>query len=222
MNRADVAAYGASVLAVGTGVALARVERRHRPIAALFAVGLACDVLQAIVRPLYVDAVRPLSGTSRAWGHIGQAAFTVYPWAVLAVALLVLARARRRWAAVVGAAWALYDAVLVLGYHRLDLRGHRLGWLYLVAQVAVVTGLAVVVTRWWRGWRKGGPAPTASEVVALAACGAEAIILAGPMLLGQPWDKWERMARPPYVLIYVVAILVQGGSLWMSRRSPNG
>ena len=217
--RADVAFYTASALAMGTGAALARRVTVHRPVAALLALGLACDAVQRLVRPLYVTAPRPLGGAARFWGHVGQAAFSVYPWAVLAVALVVLGGARRRWALAVGAAWACYDAVLVLGYRAFELRERRLGWVYLGAQVVVVLGLTVAVTRWWRSWRRTGRAPTTTEVVALAVAGSEAIILFGPMLLGMPWERWERMARPPYALVYLVAILVQGGTLWTRSRT---
>lgn len=216
MSSADFAVYAASGLATGLGAALAIRERAHRPIAALLVLGIVADVVQRVVRPLYAGAPRPLEGAARVWGHLGQAAFACYPWAVLAVALVVLST-RRAW--LVGAAWVAYEALLVLGYRALGLREHRLGLTYLAAQVLLVAAMVGVAVPWWRSWRRARHDVRAETALALAACAVEAIILAGPMLFGRPWEHWAREARPPYALFYVIAILIQGAELWISRRS---
>lgn len=208
-----------SATATGTAVWLAVREREHRPVAAMLAFGLGCDVLQEVVRPVYLEQPRPFSGAARVAWHGGQAAFAAYPWAVAAVALLVLAK-RPRWSCVVGAGWLAYEALLVTGYRALELRGSRLGLVYLAAQALLVTGMGATVVPWWRQWWARWTAdqvvPSLTEALVALAAGIELVILAGPLLLGRPWDnaRWITLARPAYATYYVIAILVQGVRLW--------
>lgn len=212
-----LAFLAASALTAGLGVALARRERGHWPVALLLALGLAADLAQEVVRPLYLGQARPFAGLARAAWHVGQLGFSCYPWAVLAAVVVVIGDRRRPWA--VAAAWAAYEVLLVAGYRALGLREHRLGLVYLAAQVAVVVGLGVVAVPWLRRWwRAGRPAPATTEALAVLAAGVEVWLLLGPMLLGEPWSLWKRWARPPYALFYSVAILVQGGALWVARN----
>lgn len=221
MSGPELAVYAVSALAAGLGVALAIRERRHLPVACLLVLGFLADVIQRSVRPLYVGAQRPFHGAARAWAHVGQAAFTVYPWAVLVVALLVLA-ARRRTALGVALAWVGFEALLVLGYRALDLRKLRLGLVYLGAEATLVVGLVAVAVPWWASWRRGKTEMTGTRAILLAAVGAEVIVLFGPMISGRPWLHWTREARPPYFLTNLLAIIIQGVELWISGRSRRG
>lgn len=222
MTREEIAVYVASSLATGLGiVAVVGRSPKHLPVAVLLAFGLGVDAAQRLVRPLYVDASRPFAGEARALFHLGQAAFAAYPWAVLAAVLVVLG-ARSAWP--VAALWAAYEALLVLGYRALDLREARLGTVYLAAQVLLVAGMGAVVVPWWRSWRRSKRALSAAEILVALAAGVEAALLVGPFLLREPWARarWTTMARPAYLLFYVVAIVVQGGALWVKRYRSIG
>lgn len=215
-----------SALAMGAGAALAWKVRPHLPVALLLAFGLGCDLVQEVVRPIYLGHPRPFSGAARIAWHVGQAAFAAYPWAILAVAVVVLTGHGRRWIAVtVGVAWVAYEALLIAGYHALDLRGERLGLVYLAAQALLVLGMGAVVVPWWRRWRAAWRAerlaPSATEILAALACGVELVILAGPLLLGAPWAhaRWIVLARPAYATYYLIAILMHGGALWTRYSS---
>ncbi len=208
----SAAFYVASAAAAGSAIALALRDRRHVPVATMFATGLIADGVAAVAKVFYQGAARPLVGAARAWGHLGQAAFTIYPAVVVAAVYLALRRDRRAGAASL-ATWGGLQAILIIGYAPLGLREHRLGLVYLGAEVVVVAALAAAVVPWWMGWQRRRRSTPTEAVAVVVAC-AEALVLMGPMLLGRPWERWG-WATAPYAFAYVVATIVQGGALWI-------
>jgi hypothetical protein len=208
-----IALYAASVLATGTAATLAVREPRHRPLAALFAWGLAADVVTLALRPAEGWA-HPLEGAARLGFHVAQAALGGYPLGVAASAAVVLGGAPpRRAGTLLGVAWGLLVIGLVVSYGPFALWDGRLERVYGVIQGLVVAALVVTAVRWRRA--RGAEPRSVAELVVWAAGAVEVLNLAGPYLLGFSW--WPRMARTAYGALYFFSVVMQGGALWKSR-----
>ena len=220
ISRGDLAFYGLDVFATVTAVLFALRKRRHAPIAALFAFGLVSDgAMRALARELLGQS-RPFTGMVRVAWTIRESFFSAYVPAVVVVVLLVLwpRQAGRllevptlAFAVVVGAHVFLYPA----------LRGEALGAFYRKAHgtlCAVLAVSAIVFEAERRRWRRK---LSATELLALWCCGAEVMNLFGPYWGGKPWEEWG-LARVDYGIVFAIALITQGRSLWMLRSGRSG
>lgn len=203
--------YALSAGAVGAAAARARREPRHRPLAALLVLGLAADLVVALLEP---DGgwPHPLRGTARAAFHLAESLHAAYPLAVLGAAAAALVPGRRGLLTGIRGWAAAYLVVLVVAYPT-GLWGGPLVRVYTGTQVLVVLGLGGVVGSWLRG-RRWHPVPkTAPELLLLWAAAVETMNLAGPYFLG--FARWFPLATGAYAIFYVVVIVIElGGGRW--------
>lgn len=217
MTKEDVAFYALAAAATVSAAVLAWRKREHLPLALLFFAGLAGDMVQRVLAAVLVGKPRPFTGTARVAWTVKEAIFTAYVPGLVAVALVVLLRARRMSLVLPAAAWAAVVAAHVFGYP--ELRGDALGGFYRDLQVAAVLALAAMAARFELERRRARRVPTATELIVLWSVAVEAMNLAGPYLR-VPWSRWG-LARVAYATLYVVAIVLQiieGVSSWTSGK----
>lgn len=217
MKREEVAFYALAAAATSSAIVLAWQRRRHAPVAILLAGGLGGDMVQRGLAAVLVGQPRPFTGVARVAWTVKEAIFTAYVPGVVAVALLVLLRARRQALLLPSAAWGAIVAAHVFGYP--ELRGTALASFYRDVQIAAVVALGAMVARFEVQRRLAHRAPTTTELVVVWAAATEAMNLGGPYLV-EPWSRWG-LARVAYGVFYVVASIVQiieGGSAWTSGK----
>lgn len=197
-RRADYAPVSRFLLAVAVAD-LARMAGQRWLIAPAWAAQRAAGLDPANV---------PLSGLGRVGGHLEHAGFLVWSAGVASLALVVLARRRAR------PALAVYGvAVLVLVVSYPMIRADALRRYYLACELmALATALASAVA--W--WRRREP-PTLPVASALLIAALDIAVLFGPYRVGL-WTSWQ-FAQAVYVVLYLVLIVIQGGSLWDSYRT---
>ncbi len=190
------AVYAVQVLAVGTGVALARQRHEHAPVAALLAFGLAIDI--GLELPVKLFTIRLILGAA-------------YPWAVVACVREVLGpRWPRSQPRRVLAGFLVYVAVLVAMGHR----GRALAVDYSLCQAGIAGVLAWRVGR-WRLRRHAGHHATATEASAVIVAATEIANVVAYLDL----PRWVG-ARAVYALCYVALTAVQTATLARTRRPP--
>lgn len=203
--------------AVATGLAWAVAWRRadHRPVALLLTLGLAADVLRRalylyVLLPGYQAAGSgPLTGWYRVAGNLDAAAFLVWPAAIAGASVRVCLGRRP---VLVVAAWAVASAALAACYP--VARGASLARVFLVAELAaLLVATEAIVT-----WVRRGHAPGVQHVsVALVVAAELCAVIAGPWKVDL-FGAWS-LAQLGYAALYVVLIVLQGGSGWF--RSPT-
>jgi hypothetical protein len=216
LTAQERAVYLASIAAVVLAWAIARRRSEHRPAAILLSVGLASDVIR---RALYFGALAPaylrfgqapFEGWARVAGNLDQALFLLWPAALVALARVGFGRASaRRSLAQVAAAWATAAAALVIAYPLT--RGAVLARCYLAVEIAALLAVAVTIGAWVRERRS----PELHHVAVALAATAELCTLGGPWRINL-FGSWP-LAQTVYFTLFVVLLVLQGGSLWLSR-----
>jgi hypothetical protein len=184
VNFERAALYVLAATAAATGAALASREPRHRPLAALLAFGIACDIAVAIL-PASLFGVR-------------VAAAAAYPWAALAAVRRIL-EPRPRWRTSPSRlvpAFSLYIAAVFV----FDLRDEQLAHAYAVAQLGIVVALGRCIWRWVTRSTSGRPSTWSERVAVAVACSEMLNVWA---FLGIP-GSWH-LALTSYTLLWIVA-----------------
>lgn len=218
------------VVAAALATVLARREREHRPVAAMLAYTTlttwvryalqAKVIVPAIVAGLGdpargIPPVLPLSGWARVAAHVDHALFLGWS-AAFAMAALWVFLPSERWSqrlargyAIPVIVWAGMVAYFVTTYP--DSRPlHRQG--YLIAELAALfVGAAAFVGWVRRAWRVDGMSVTRLCMLLILLLDGAAML--GPYLSPSFFAAWDG-ARVAYVILYVLLILVQGGSIW--------
>jgi hypothetical protein len=212
------ALYVASVGAVALAWAVARRHSEHRPLAVLLSIGLGCDLARrsikyAFIAPAYLRFHHgPFDGWARVVAHLDEALFLTWPAAFAATALVSFDESgthiRRSLLAVAGI-WAAAVGALALTYPLT--RGPVLARCYLAAELAAV--LTVVVTI--GGWVPERRSPQLHQVSIALLCVAELAALTGPWRINL-FGSWP-LAQSVYFALFLLLIVLQGGSLWLFR-----
>jgi hypothetical protein len=220
-------------LAAALAVMLARRQHEHRPFAALLAY---TTVTTAIRLPLQhwimtpasialggdpahgIPPALPLSGWARVAAHIDHALFLGWSAAFAVVVLWVFLPSERwtqrlaRGYAVPVVVWVGMIAYFVITYP--DSRPyHRQGYLF-AELAALLVGAAVFVGWVRRAWRVDGMSVTRLCMLLILLLDGAGML--GPYLAPSFFAAWDG-ARVAYIILYVLLILVQGGSLWTHK-----
>jgi hypothetical protein len=223
LTRGERALYLASLAAVALSWAIASRVRAHRPVAALLSVGFGVDVARralkfAVLAPAHARFdPAPLEGWSRAGGHVETALFLAWPAALVATARVIFDEdggKRRRLSAVsVAMLWAFSVGALALAYP--ITRGAVLARCYLAVELASLLVVIVTIGAWVQERRS----PEVHHVVVALVATAELCTLMGPWRINL-FGSWP-LAQSVYLALFVVLLMLQGGALWMSRRSSR-
>jgi hypothetical protein len=215
---------GAAVLAV----ALARVQRRNRPLAAVLVWSVVADLARMWIGETILEPTRaamraaghnpadiPFTGAARLAFHIDAALFLSWSAGLAVVALAVLAR-RRAWPVVV--VWAAASIALAVTYPLT--RGEVLRRCYLAAEFAALAVTVEGVRAWFaRVWREGARRIEVPETAALVLPAVEVAIL----ILG-PWrrifDAWT-VAMVGYSVEYAFLSVLFLGGIWTRHTSSS-
>jgi hypothetical protein len=207
--------YAFSFGATALGWILGRHRGEHRPVAYLLTIGLATDLARRVLRLAILAPARaalgdaPYVGSARIAYHFEQALFLAWPAAVVAATILVFHH-RRPWP--VAALW--FAAVVTLAAAYPAVRGAALGRCYLGVEIATVAVSVGAVATWIRQRKT----PEVHHVSVALVIAAEVVsLLAGPWktaLVG----SWP-LAQVGYAALFIVLIVLQGGSRWMSASS---
>ena len=206
---------GIALLATAAALAwiIARLRPEHRPIALALTVGLAADVVRAILVRYFPPNLNPDSplrtGAALAAAYVDRALFIVWPFALAAAAVRVLAR-WPAWPFAIG--YVVAASVLIAGYP--SLRHETLRKTYLALDLLVLVPATGALAAWWiRGWRsaRAGEPPRADysgRAVAMLVAGQIGIVISGPYRIGLFGEAWE-LAIVGYVLIIGAVVLLQ-------------
>jgi hypothetical protein len=213
-----VALYLLSAVATALAWALAQRKAEHRPIAYLLTAGLGADVARRILRTLYLGAEIkrlgpdvPWTGWPRVAATTSHALFLAWPASLASAALVVFLR-RHAWPP-----FAVYVAAVaaIVVFHPIAGNG-SLGRAFTAAQLASVAVSIGCGLTWYLGPSKP-PTSTAQTALSLIV-GVELTTIAFAWRRGIFTD-WH-LTQAVYVVLYAVLIIMQGGLVWQSNRSP--
>lgn len=207
---------GALALALVAAVLLALRLRPHLPVALALGAGLVIDLVVGAHDKAtgwglaQLLAHRPWGTTDLVLYHFSNALETAWPATVAALAWSVFApSARRRALALVLAAWALANVVLVAGYPLGSATTQRV--LLAAELAALVAGAAAA----WRGW--GGPRWGITQASALGLLAAELVVVTLGPYRYSVYSRWD-LAQVCYSLAFAALAIVQG--IARSRLRP--
>lgn len=203
----------ALVFAAASAALVARRRAEYRPVAWFFAWVAFCQVVRLALR-LYVLGAGPpgglpYSGALRAFFHVEQALFVSWSFALSALAIHTFTR-RRTW--LIGLAYLLVAAILVIGYP-LGLRRQLLQSIYLgVAALGLAVSLGALAL--WRRRRPSNTPPDPPKIAALLLVAGEVGAIVGPYAAGMIDITWP-VAQGLYFGIFTALALLQ--VLWIRR-----
>jgi hypothetical protein len=195
--------------------AVARRRPEHRPIASLLSAGLVADLARQGIGVYVLQPTRaaagglPFTGAARFAFHVDQALFLSWPAALAACAVLVYL-GRRPWP--VALVYGLAVTLFTMAYPAL--RGAPLGRAYLGAELAALAVCLGTFITW--AWRREAPDLTRSVMFIISA--VELVTLL-PYRKG-PFAFWP-LAQASYMTLYVVLIILHGGTLWGRGSSSS-
>ena len=216
------AGYLASTAAAVLAWVIARRQVEHRTVAVLLSIGLGCDVVQrtlrfAVLAPAHLRFGRaPLEGWALVVGQLSQALFLAWPAAMVAsvrVSFDVSGASTRRSFLLIGVAWVAASATLALTYP--ITRGPVLARCYLAVELVALLVTAVTIGRWVRERRT----PELHHLSIALVATAELCTLVGPWRYDL-FGSWP-LAQSVYLTLFGVLVVLQGGSLWLSRGSSR-
>jgi len=196
-------------------IALAWIEqstrREHAPIAWLLSAELVADLLRRALAAVALGAGppggQPYTGGLRVLFHVDQGLFLVWPVGLAAAALVVLAKARARWALGGG---VLAVAILTAGYP--TIRRELLARAYLGIELASLGCVVASGALWWR--RHERPSLTSGSVLVLSCIEAGTLIA-----YRQPWAEGWTAAAVIYLVGFGALVALHVGERWW-RPSP--
>ncbi len=216
------AVYLASTAAVILAWVITRRKAEHRTVVVLLSIGLGCDVVQralrfAVLAPAHLRFGRaPLEGWALVVGQLSQALFLAWPAALVASARVsfdVSGASTRRSLLLIGVVWAAVSAALALIYP--ITRGPVLARCYLAVELVALLVTAVTIGRWVRERRT----PELHHLSIALVATAELCTLVGPWRYDL-FGSWP-LAQSIYLTLFGVLVVLQGGSLWLSRGSSR-
>ena len=214
--------YLASIAAVVLAWVTARQKEEHRTVAVLLSIGLGGDVVRraihfAVLAPAYLRLGRaPLEGGALAFGQFSQALFLAWPAALVASARVSFDESGAspcRSLLLVGSAWAAASAALALTYP--ITRGPVLARCYLAVELVALLVVAVTIGTWVRERRT----PELHHISVALVATAELCTLVGPWRQDL-FGSWP-LAQSVYLTLFGALLVLQGGSLGLSRGSSR-